>query len=394
MFASAPIEFRLVALCCQWPAGPLRTEELDRLLAQKIDWDVVLRLAERHRVWGFVHQALGARLEVPSPVRDALATQSDLIVRANLLSLASLVKISKALEQASVPFLILKGLPLSHIAFGTLALRHSKDIDILIHPGDVDRVDSTLCALGFARAGLGADLNEQQAGLWQRYKKHHEYVHSANGARVEVHWRPFNNTLLNPLPLEAPESLFLQEANRSFPVLSREEMLLNLCVHGASHAWFRLKWITDVAALLQGKTPESIAALLVLARSRDLDRPVEQALLLCNALSPAFEIAAPTNASSASQWLAQNAALALLEGADSPSAEVDYVPRGFARSQMMLRRSGKYKLEEILVQMASPIDWKTTRLPVSLQFAYPLLRIPLWLKRRWLPRAQHIAKGH
>ena len=45
------------------------------------------------------------------------------------------------------------------------------------------------------------------------------------------------------------------------PTLADEPLYAYLCVHGASSAWFRLKWIADLNALLAGRTAEEIAAL-------------------------------------------------------------------------------------------------------------------------------------
>jgi len=54
-------------------------------------------------------------------------------------------------------------------------------------------------------------------------------------------------------------------------------------VHGASSAWFRLKWITDLAALLHPKPAEEIARLYDRSQALGAGRAAGQALLLADA---------------------------------------------------------------------------------------------------------------
>ena len=68
------------------------------------------------------------------------------------------------------------------------------------------------------------------------------------------------------------------------PTLAEEELFAHLCVHGASSAWFRLKWITDLAALLHPKPAEEIAHLYGRSQVLGAGRAAGQALLLADAL--------------------------------------------------------------------------------------------------------------
>lgn len=45
------------------------------------------------------------------------------------------------------------------------------------------------------------------------------------------------------------------------PTLAADELMIYLCVHGASSAWFRLKWIANLGALPAGRQPDDIARL-------------------------------------------------------------------------------------------------------------------------------------
>ena len=64
------------------------------------------------------------------------------------------------------------------------------------------------------------------------------------------------------------------------PTLGKDELFAYLAVHGASSAWFRLKWITDFAALLHGESADEIERLYARSQQLGAGRAAAQALLL------------------------------------------------------------------------------------------------------------------
>jgi len=68
------------------------------------------------------------------------------------------------------------------------------------------------------------------------------------------------------------------------PTLAGEELFAYLAVHGASSAWFRLKWVSDFAGLLQGKSAEEITHLYRRSQELGAGRAAGQALLVAGEL--------------------------------------------------------------------------------------------------------------
>ena len=68
------------------------------------------------------------------------------------------------------------------------------------------------------------------------------------------------------------------------PTLADDELFAYLAVHGSSSAWFRLKWITDFAATIQGKPPEALERLYRRSQQLGAGRAPAQALLLADLL--------------------------------------------------------------------------------------------------------------
>src|SRR3974377_795808 len=66
--------------------------------------------------------------------------------------------------------------------------------------------------------------------------------------------------------------------------LGEEDLFAYLCMHGALHWWYRLKWLADINALIGVPAAASIERLFHAAETRGVGRAVAQALLLCHRL--------------------------------------------------------------------------------------------------------------
>ena len=388
LFRHASKEFHLLAACCQWPRTSETEERLQRLLQPSVDWPQLLVLTQRHRVAGLVEHALSQKPIVPESVRAELRTAADEILMSNMRTAALQGKLAKRFAAASVPLIVLKGTPLCMLAYGNLRLRHSRDVDLLIAPHDIAAADALMRSEGFTRSDTGAEFTGRQQELWQRYRKHYEYVHGPTRLRFELHWRTADNPHLESFDhvLDAPD---LVPVNRDIqlPALSRRELLFSLCTHGAGHAWFRLKWLADVHALLAASPPAARQELLERAKRDGTERPALQALLLCDAVFPGGSATASQPVSATVRWLVKTGRDALLqEDVTTRRGEAEFVPKNLLLSRVLLRTEARYRLEEVRLHLASPADWKMLPLPRALHFLYPLLRVPLWVKRRWLSR--------
>jgi hypothetical protein len=92
----------------------------------------------------------------------------------------------------------------------------------------------------------------------------------------------------------------------TLPTLAPDELFAYLCVHGASSAWFRLKWAADLAALLAGNDPAENGRLYRRSQKLRAGRAADIALLLIHhlfdtALEP--ELVQKLQAKRANRWL-------------------------------------------------------------------------------------------
>ena len=170
------------------------------------------------------------------------------------------------------------------------------------------------------------------------------------------------------------------------PTLALDELFAYLCVHGATHAWSRMKWIADVAALLKNADEGEVERLYRRSLGLGVGRCSAQALLLCNLL---FEtrlpssLAAELRSDPAVRYLVR-IALSAMAGRNAET-ELDDTVFGTVPihlSHFLLASGWRYKLSEVRRKTASHQDRSAGLLPRGLHFLYPLLAVPSWLWRR------------
>ena len=99
-----------------------------------LDWGVVKSQARAHEVTPLIAPALASAGGVPEagPTWATLSTRATLV--RNLSLADELLSILGVLEDGGIDAMPVKGLAVAERYYGSLALRPSADIDVLIHP--------------------------------------------------------------------------------------------------------------------------------------------------------------------------------------------------------------------------------------------------------------------
>ncbi|HEX8512581.1 MAG TPA: nucleotidyltransferase family protein [Allosphingosinicella sp.] len=373
-----PREFELVAACCRWPPSPERDQVLLAAAAQA-DWDLVARIAQRHRVEGLVWNALReSGVPVGAEVRERLRAAADRIARQNLVLTAESLRLTGLLERAQVRHLFVKGITLGVLVYGSIGPKMGWDIDLLVSVDSLEPAAAALEEAGYRLTLPQGPKGRERLGLWHRHWK--ESVWTAPGSRltVELHSKLNDNPLLLPdVGLGSPTQRVEVSKGRFLTTLCNDELFAYLCAHGASSAWFRLKWIADVGALLGRCPPEEIERLYRRSQEMGGGRSAAQALLLCERLlatpvPPA--LAAELRSDAVNRWLL---AIALRKLAGRTlTAELNERLLGTGTLHFMqfaLRRGLRFKFAELRRRMINPGDRVAVPLPRPLWFLYPLV---------------------
>jgi hypothetical protein len=127
-------------------------------------------------------------------------------------------------------------------------------------------------------------------------------------------------------------------------------------VHGASSAWFRLKWISDFAALLHGRGAEDIRRIYDQSQDLGAGRAAGQALQLADklfgVLDPIPELRDQLASDRATRLLTGAALRMLTTGAREPTERrLGTLPIHW--TQVLLLPGLAYKLSELRRQLRS-----------------------------------------
>ena len=274
-------EFALALECCRWNFPSAARPPIDP--PKGVDWPHFLRLVRFHRIQGLVWAALG-KAGLPASAASALSADARVVAALNLKPAAECWTLADAFAKAGIDLLFVKGLTLSALAYRDPFVKMSSDIDILVEQDAVERSAGILHDLGF-RAVVPSASTSAAVAKWHVRNKESAWVNRDNGLVVELLTRLADNARLIPdIGMRSPRQLVPIGGGRVLPTLAIDELLSYLFVHGAGSAWFRLKWIADVAAILAGMDADAVERIYRFARASTAGRAPAQALLLANRL--------------------------------------------------------------------------------------------------------------
>lgn len=371
-------EFALVVACCRWPPSPQKDAAV-REAAARIDWPVLVSVARRQRVEGLVWQALRqSEIAVPAAAASALSTAAQKIARQNLVNLAESVRLRRALGEAGPDPLFVKGLTLAALAYGDVAVKSGWDIDVLVPLGSVEACADALEREGYKLALPPADVGRAKLAWWHERWKESVWSNPARRTHVELHTKLVDSeAALKGVGAASPRQEVEVSPGLFLPTLRREEMFAYLCVHGAGSGWFRLKWASDVAALLSGSSEEETERLYRIAQDLGAGRAAAQALLLCSFLfgtkvSPA--LLAELRSRPMNERLFRLALRNMAgHGGSTELSDLRFGTLGVHLNQLAMVPGWRFKVGEAWRQLSNPEHRLATRLPPPLHLLAPLV---------------------
>ncbi|HEY0044800.1 MAG TPA: nucleotidyltransferase family protein [Allosphingosinicella sp.] len=276
-----PPEFTLVAACCRWPPSPARDAAVREAAAAGVDWGHVDAVAARHRVEGLVHDGLlRAGVKPPEAVAAKLAALAPAIARQNLMQAAESARLDRLFADSGIGHIFLKGLTLNVLAYGTLGVKKSSDIDIAIAPEGYEAAIRLIRQAGYACEDPGPEASMDEIMASTRRTKHSGWV--KGHLFIELHLSFVDSPrTLRTLSVAAPRQRVQIAPSIALDTLAKDELFAYLCVHGSTHAWSRIKWLADLNALLKDEDGAEIERLYRRSLELGAGRATAQGLLLC-----------------------------------------------------------------------------------------------------------------
>ena len=375
-------EFQVVVAACAWPISQDAPRWLERGFVSGLDWDKFLATVLRHRVAGIVHHSLSEvdSAMIPHTVRQKLKDATLALMRSNMMCAHSAAQLTKRLEDVGIRSTILKGVPLGLLIYGSLGIRQSKDIDYLIEERDAEAADALLRQNGYLRCVPPADWTAEADRRFRMHRSHYEYRPTPGKPQVELHWRMHHNPYWGPMHPDVSSRRRVEVGTGMFVwTLEEVDLLCYLCTHGASHAWSRLKWIVDVAAMLR-QNPELGMRLVERARQQGTINAAGQALLLCRDL---FHVPLPENPGRPTLamhglTLAARRMLCAEVGVDGSPIGL-HATLGMHLSHFLLGSGRRYLLTEAQNKLLVPSAWDPAKQSKPARILAPIRQASHWL---------------
>ncbi len=278
-----PRETQLVLACAAGPQGVGDADVLRRLASEGIDWDRLVSVCTTMKLLPLVHRNLEFTCSdlVPDTVASRMCALARCVAMRNDMLVAELSEIVALLCSHGVDALPFKGPTLAMLAYGSVALRQIRDLDVLVKRADAIKARDLLLCHGYH---LLEDAPESDDS-WVLANCHHfQLFSSRQGTRVEVHWRLAPWSFSFPLLCEelSTRTRAIEIAGTTLPCLTREDMLLIVSAHGVRHLWETgtgFGCFCDIAGLLSRSSAFDWGAAMSTARRVGVERIVLLSLL-------------------------------------------------------------------------------------------------------------------
>lgn len=286
----------LLALCRTKLSEDVRANALQLLRSESIDWGMFFALAADHGVLLTTYRRIQqiAPEKLPPQIK---ASVQDVVFRStthNLEVTNELVRISELFIAERLPMLTYKGPTLAQVVYGGIALRHFSDVDMLVRGQDLLRAKRLIIERGYQAVSSAEHRKFQKEDADRSYQG---YDLLRNDGQVVIDLQERSGLRYSSFSLSFDElwarrkSVRFGDISVAYP--SMEDYLWLLCAHGTQHRWQKLKWICDIAQLIQvvpdlawnqlldraqALQTERLVAIGILTAALCLDMPIPEAV--------------------------------------------------------------------------------------------------------------------
>jgi len=253
----------LLMLCARNRLGQDTSGEILSLLAQEIDWETVIQSG---RVNGFVyllHSTLKNCHEVvPQRILEKMRTLARSYGSQILFLSGFLLRVLSLFDKEKIIAVPFKGPVLSNVIYKDVFFRSFSDLDILVDYRDVPKALNLLKREGFS---LDLDLSQRQLRSYIRQEQDMVVMSKDPKVCIELHWEISRRYASRGLDLSyyRDRLVDVQFLDKKVYSLSKEDLLLYLCIHGIKHGWSRLEWSYCVAELVRNHELDWVRAMKI-----------------------------------------------------------------------------------------------------------------------------------
>ena len=249
----------LLLLLCRYPFSETDSDSLARLVGEVRDWHRMVELINTHGIIALAAYNIkeaGLEKEIPADAMALLTNGHHQSLIRNTWLTTQWKKVNEILTGAGIKHLLLKGMALEHMLYGSHGLRQMSDNDILVKKDDAVRAWRLLQEHGFVSDMIKSPLHRK---IITCIGKHMPTLRK-DGYAVEIHHRLFDepgrNSILNDAIDNANEISI--EGMKAF-ILKDDihlEYLKKHCDYHISTVDFQLRLWADMELLSPGSGPQ------------------------------------------------------------------------------------------------------------------------------------------
>ena len=241
----------LLLHCARTRISDNEINQIKTLTKKIFNWEYLLLIAGKNRTIPLVYSNLNKICpgDIPKDHLRLLSNYSHNVTKNNLLLISELLRILDLFNSHKIPVISFKGPLMIQSLYKNPSLRESRDLDFLVHKKDIKEIHKLLISHNYR---MQFNLKSQFERALLEYHDELAYEHE-NGLWIDIHTNIapkyfFNNASFNKALWENLETL--QFAGQSIKSISKEFLLLVLCIHGSKHFWNELRFIVDVSELI------------------------------------------------------------------------------------------------------------------------------------------------
>ena len=343
-----------------------------------INEEQLLQISARHRIAPQLYTSVASCRDYSDSFKEKLQMQylentKQVIIAENFLD-----ELNQFFKKDKIQGIILKGIPLSENYYNNKFIRHSRDLDLLIDRKYLSAICNWLHSKGYRLQENIFEYPEQFQRNYFQTNHHLAFYGILDDCPkiLEIHWklRSFNDAF--PVDPFIDTSPLLSTQWENLRVLNHLDQFIYLCIHGAEHGWYRLKWLVDLPMLMK---TVFIPWDELMKRSSELhaQQHVLSSLHLLNRLAPlhCFQTLLSGHVS--------NDIRKKSEYAISKLCSDEIIESGFTKAVYNIfylsSFNGRWKRSSFWKRwFISTSDWKRFPLPPSLFFLYYPLRPIFW----------------
>ena len=390
--AIAKPEINLLLCCSRTKLDDSIKKQINILVQQDLNWDYLISLASKHGVLPLLFNSLNNTCQevIPKEILSKLRCYFQGNVQRNLLLTSQLLKIIEIFEANDIKAIPFKGSILTASVYGNIAFRQFCDLDVLIQQEQTQKAIKILVALGFNLPKTIEDntivdkpyVNNSRFLESSQYQGSYDLYNPDTKVAFEMHWSLTNKAF--PFP---PSFDFLWQntqpivlAGKKVPQFKPEILLIYLCTHASksSHTWSELKWVCDLAELIQSYPDLDWQEVTRLAKLWGCNRVVNIGLLLTHKLLN-LELQEDTyqkvNQDEVAKKLSDRVVARIFGQNLTEIEEYFFVINSRERLQDKISCFNNF----VFVPTAN--EWDYVNLPMSLSFLYYLIRPYLLIKK-------------